>query len=104
MRRLRHPSLLVAALVLCAGTSGDPERSSAPPPSPKPLRPANDILFSDEFSGSDLSPWKADRVGIWTERRGVVRADLPDIKQEHSFLYVGSSDWTDYAVDVDVCA
>ena len=36
-------------------------------------------------------------------RRGVLRADLPDGRQQHSFLYAGSGEWTDYALDVDVC-
>jgi hypothetical protein len=30
-------------------------------------------------------------------------ADLPDAKQQHSALYAGDEDWTDYAVDLDVC-
>src|SRR5262249_23485260 len=30
--------------------------------------------------------------------------DLPDERQLKSFLYAGSSAWTNYAVDLDVCA
>jgi hypothetical protein len=103
MPTLRHSTLLLAALVLCAGTSGDPERYSAPPPSPRPIQATNEVLFSDDFSRPGLTGWKPDRAGVWSVRRGVLKADLPDDRQEHSFLYTGSSDWTDYVVDVDVC-
>ena len=104
MSSLRPSTLLIAALVLCAGFSGDPERDSPPPPSPKALHPTDEVLFADDFSHPGLSGWKADRIGIWSVRRGVLKADLPDGRQEHSFLYAGSAEWTDYAVDVDVCA
>jgi hypothetical protein len=33
----------------------------------------------------------------------MLRADLPDAKQERSFLYAGNPEWTDIAVDLDVC-
>src|SRR6185436_8650557 len=41
--------------------------------------------------------------GVWTVKRGMLKADLPDERQEHSVLYAGDSTWTDYAVDLDVC-
>ncbi len=96
----------VAALLLWAGAgaSPDPERTAAPPPPPKPIKPSSEVLFADDFSDPSLRSWKADRLGVWSVRHGVLRADLPDTRQEHSFLYTGSPDWTDYAVDLDVCA
>ena len=96
--------LLLASLVLGAGPAADVERDAPPPPSPKPLQPTDEVLFSDDFSKSALAGWKADREGVWTVRDGVLRADLPDGRQEHSFLYAGSAEWSDYAVDLDVCA
>ena len=30
-------------------------------------------------------------------------AQLPDAKQQHSLIYAGDPDWTDYALDLDVC-
>jgi hypothetical protein len=62
------------------------------------------VLFSDDFRNGELEGWRADRDGVWLARRGVLRADLPDERQQKSFLYAGSDRWTDYAVDVDVCA
>jgi hypothetical protein len=103
MPTLRQITLLFMTVLLCVSASGEPERDAAPPRSPKAVHP-HDALFFDDFSDGDLSPWKADKAGIWSIRRGALRADLPDAKQQHSFLYAGSSDWTDYAVDLDVCA
>lgn len=100
----RQSLLLFATVVLCGTTSGDPEREAPPPPSPKPIQTTDDVLFADDFSTPKLAGWKSDRDGVWAVRRGVLRADLPDARQEHSFLYAGSPDWTDYAVDLDVCA
>jgi 3-keto-disaccharide hydrolase len=110
------PTRNFQALVLCVGLcllfaqpsrggeQDDPERDAPPPPSPKPLQAHDDVLFSDTFSGPRLKGWKADRDGVWSVQGGVLKADLPDSRQEHSFLYTGSSEWTDYAVDLDVCA
>ena len=91
-------------LLLGAGSATDMERNAAPPPSPRPATPPGPVLFSDSFAEPDLQGWKADRQGVWTVRRGILRADLPDERQQKSFLYAGSSQWTNYAVDVDVCA
>ena len=33
----------------------------------------------------------------------MLRGDLPDVKQAHSFLLAGDSTWSDYAVEFDVC-
>jgi hypothetical protein len=71
------------------------------PDSPRFEKP-QDALFTDDFSDG-LSRWKADHEGIWQVENGVLRARLPDKKQQRSFLRAGDPDWTDYAVDVDVC-
>jgi len=105
MGNLRKPMLgAAAALLLCAGAPSDPERTTAPPPPPRPSKPTGEVLFSDDFSKAELGAWAADRVGVWSVRRGVLRADLPNQRQLHSFLYTGDPAWTDYAVDLDVCA
>jgi hypothetical protein len=104
MRNAYPLSMIAAALLLLVvGAALDPERMAAPPPSPRMSTLSGEVLFSDDFSG-DLGRWSADRVGVWSIRRGALRADLPDERQQHSFLYAGSPDWTDYAVDFDVCA
>lgn len=103
MRNTYPPLMAAALLLLVIGAAPDPERTAAPPQSPRMPRLDGDVLFSDDFSG-DLGRWSADRLGVWTVRRGALRADLPDERQQHSFLYAGSAEWTDYAVDFDVCA
>ncbi len=105
---LRHFAQLVWVVTLgtaSLGAAPDPIRD-APPPGMAPVSaPTRDlVLFSDDFRSPDLAQWKADRDGVWSVRRGMLRADLPDQKQERSLLYAGSPEWTDYAVDVDVCA
>ena len=37
-------------------------------------------------------------------RDGLLWAELPEAKQKRSFALFGSEDWTDYLVDVDMCA
>jgi hypothetical protein len=89
---------LTLALVL----SADSTRDALPPASPK-FDPHPDAVFVDDFKSSDLKKWRADRSGVWKVRHGVLVADLPDAKQQHSALYGGDEEWTDYAVDLDVC-
>ena len=91
-------------LLLGAGSMPDPERTASPPPSPKPATPPGQVMFSDVFGDGRLEGWRSDKTGVWSVRRGVLRADLPDERQQRSFLYAGSDRWTNYAVDVDVCA
>ncbi len=73
-----------------------------PPPSPAFKAPAN-ALFVDDFHGPGITKWRTDRDGVWSIRRGMLRAELPDRRQEHSILFAGDSTWSDYAVDFDVC-
>jgi hypothetical protein len=106
MRAPWRPRLmLVPGLVFAAGmASFDPARQAMPPISPKTLPPTGHVLFQDDFSDRSLSGWEADRDSVWSVKGGALRADLPDRKQERSFLFAGSESWTNYAVDFDVCA
>lgn len=114
-RFLRHPAgmrsgttqRLLAIALLALGASGgasDIARNALPPPSPAPPRPGPATLFADDFSSASLARWSADRPGVWTVRRGLLRADLPDEKQAYSLLYAGDEAWQDYALEFDVCA
>ena len=100
---LRAISLAVAAVLTTAAVD-DPARNAVPPPSPRRPPSAGTVLFSDDFAKGGLEHWKADREQVWRPVRGMLRADLPDRKQEHSFVYAGSESWTDYALEVDICA
>jgi hypothetical protein len=106
--RLFVPGLLVTIGALlcpappCSAVSADPERFATPPPVPRFAPPATGVLFADDFSGR-LGKWTADRDSVWSVWRGMLRADLPDQKQLRSFLYAGSEEWRDYALDFDVC-
>jgi hypothetical protein len=99
--RFRSVSSLAAGLLLCTAVY-DSARDAVPPTSPKPARPTGRPLLAADFAG-DLKGWVTDREGVWSVRRGTLRADLPDRKQERSLIYAGSQEWTDYAVDLDVC-
>jgi hypothetical protein len=94
---------LALSLVALAGLSGfsDTTRNALPPPPPR-FAPQHNALFADDFSDG-LKRWTTDRDDVWRTTRGMLRADLPDAKQERSLLYGGSEQWTDYAVDLDVC-
>ena len=101
----RNPLRVVAALaaLLSLGAAPDPERAIVPLPSPRPIAPAGRVLFADDFSSGSLERWQPDRDSVWSALRGLLRGDLPDGKQTRSLIYAGSEDWTDYAVDLDVC-
>jgi len=94
--------LLVIVAALSLGASG-PAPGQTPPPSPEFKRPA-DALFADDFSSGELKGWRSDSLSsAWSIRDGMLRAELPNEKQAHSFLFAGDTTWTDYAVDLDVC-
>src|SRR5262245_59754580 len=103
---MRRKTWIGFCLGIAAGLSlgaSDPSSVASPPPSPEFKRPDN-ALFADDFSSPRLEGWTCDSTAnAWRVRDGVLRAELPDIKQAHSFLAAGDSAWTDYAVDVDVC-
>ena len=94
---------MAACAVAAAAGVADPERFATPPPPPRASAPAGRVLFSDDFSSPALKGWTADRDGVWSVWRGMLRADLPDEKQERSLLHAGDDSWTDYALDFDVC-
>jgi len=107
MNDMKPPPALLPILAWCSalglGVFADTSRNALPPQPPRFVRPA-DALLADDFSGGRLGgAWRPDRGGVWTVTRGMLRAELPDRRQEHSMLYAGDSTWTDYAVDVDVC-
>lgn len=109
MRALRRSTSLVAAglllgMVVMAAAAIDPTRDALPPMGPKRTVVRGTLLFSDNFDDGGLAGWTADRSGVWKVRRGMLGAVLPDANQERSFLYAGSDQWEDYAVELDVCA
>jgi hypothetical protein len=92
----------IVAAVALSGAAVDPARHALPSPSRTgPVPPA--ALFSDAFADRSLGAWQPDRAGVWSVRQGMLRADLPDEKQQRSFLATGDSTWTDYALEFDVC-
>ena len=100
--RLTRLPALACGVVLCLGAAADTTRNAMPPPSPA-FKPTANAIFSDDFQGARLTRWRPDRDGVWSLRRGMLRAELPDNRQEHSMLFTGDSTWTDYATDFDVC-
>jgi hypothetical protein len=99
--RLSALALVGALLAMVSDGPADPVRNARPPESPALVRPHGALLVDDFSDG--LKQWEPDRSGIWSIRGGVLRADMPDGKQERSFLYGGSEQWSNYAVDLDVC-
>src|SRR5262245_15733547 len=95
------PVALATLLGFGADATPTPGRD-APPPSPKLSRPSK-AMFVDDFTDDKLQGWTADQASAWSVHDGVLRAELPDVKQAHAFLYAGDSTWVDYAVDFDVC-
>jgi 3-keto-disaccharide hydrolase len=111
MRALQHSivivapaALLLGVVVLLDAASLDPSREALPPMGSRRTPVRGTLLFSDNFDDGGLAGWTADRSGVWKVRRGMLRAVLPDAKQERSLLYAGSDQWEDYAVELDVCA
>lgn len=96
-------ALTFATMTLWTGATTDQARLVWPPPAPAFAPPRSGVLFADDFRDGDLKSWVTDREQVWSVHRGMLRAELPDQRQERSFIYVGSEDWTNYAVDLDVC-
>jgi hypothetical protein len=103
----RRTALAVASGCLVAWAvavvTADPARDPFPQTLPRASRPGGPVLFRDDFADTTLSSWTRDRAGVWSVRHGLLRAELPNARQQHSFLYAGSEDWRDYAVDLDMC-
>ena len=99
-QRLGLPAaLLLAALGGPAAIA--PATLPGAPPTPGAVAPLGDRLFTEDFR--TLDAWQADRDSVWSVEDGVLCGRLPDGKQERSFLFAGSEDWQDYAVDLDLC-
>lgn len=93
----------VAVIALVSGSAFDETRHALPSPPPAMPRHLPGVLFAEDFSAGHLHRWDADREGVWSTARGMLRADLPDQKQIRSLIHAGDSTWTDIAVDLDVC-
>ncbi|MEO5989715.1 MAG: family 16 glycoside hydrolase [Candidatus Eisenbacteria bacterium] len=103
-RGTRTPALLATLLLLGASGRVDEARLASPPRSPRFAPPTSGVLLAEDFSAMAIArSWHPDREGVWTVSRGMLRADLPDVKQLRSLIRAGDSTWTDYAVDIDVC-
>lgn len=100
--RLLRVAGLAAVIVTITGSAFDETRNALPSPPPALVKPASGVLFVDDFS-SGLHRWDADRDGVWSQTRGMLRADLPDQKQIRSLIHTGDTAWTDIAVDLDMC-
>ena len=101
--RLLRLACVTAAIALLAGAAFDETRNAYPSPPPALQRPSANLLFADDFSTGKLHHWDADREGVWSSTRGMLRADLPDQKQLRSLIHTGDTSWTDIAVDLDMC-
>jgi 3-keto-disaccharide hydrolase len=99
---LPRMAMLTCATLLLAGAT-DETRFATPPSSPRFHKPAQNVLFADDFSDGDLGGWTPDQSGVWSIWRGMLRADLPDQKQLRSLISTGDTTWTDIAVDLDMC-
>ncbi len=103
LTRFSWPAAALAALFI-GGTSPDMAREALPPTAPPFSPPHTGVLLAENFHSGRLDLWDTDRADVWSIRRGMLRADLPDVRQQRSFIYAGSEAWTDYVVDLDVCA
>ena len=77
--------------------------ADVPPPPPPARALSGTVLFKEDFTDTTLSRWRADRSGVWSVSNGMLRGVLPDLRQQHSVIEAGSDDWTDVALDVDLC-
>ena len=100
---LPRMALIASAALLMESGAADGTRFALPPTPPKLHRPAQNVLFADDFSGDSLGGWIPDQPGVWSHWRGMLRADLPDQKQLRSLIHTGDSTWTDIALEVDMC-
>jgi hypothetical protein len=91
------------ALAQTSVSAGDaaPVALASVPPAPPPTAVPGDLLLQEDFR--TLDAWQADRDSVWSVEDGVLCGRLPDGKQERSFLFAGSEDWQDYALDLDLC-
>jgi hypothetical protein len=101
--RLPRMAALGATTLLLLGAGYDETRYAMPSSAPRMVRPADGVLFADDFADRGLDGWTPDQDGVWTQWRGMLRADLPDQKQLRSLIHTGDTAWSDVAVDLDMC-
>ena len=101
--RLLRTAMLAGTTLLLLGAAPDDTRHALPSSAPRLQKPATGVLFADDFSRDSLKHWVPDRDGVWSIKRGMLRADLPDQKQLRSLIRTGDSTWADIAVDLDLC-
>jgi hypothetical protein len=103
MARPQRIGLDVALLLLALGGPAGSAPATLPtvPPPPAAVAPSGEVLFTEDFR--TLDAWQADRDSVWSVEDSVLCGRLPDGKQERSFIFAGSEDWQDYAVDLDLC-
>src|SRR5258705_6266107 len=96
--------LLVLALpVLLGAARARLEPRDDPPPAPRPRAVAGRIMLASDFrQAASLDSLAPDRDGVWSIAHGALRARLPDKKHARSFIYAGSEEWAEYAVELDV--
>ena len=100
---LRFVLALLLALVLACQPEAASTRSRMGLTSEETARSQrHEVLFAADFESGWPRGMSVDRERVWSVVDGKLRAQLPDRKQERSFAYVGSEEWSDYAVDVDV--
>jgi hypothetical protein len=99
-RRIGLPAALLLAALGGPATAAPATLPAVPPP-PGRTTVSGEVLFTDDFR--TLDAWQADRDSVWSVEDGVLCGHLPDGKQKRSFLFAGSEDWQDYAVDLDLC-
>lgn len=90
------------AIVGLAPVGAQAPLDTLPSRAPALVAPPGAWLVQD-FARPGLGAWHPDRPGVWSVTHGMLRAQLPDARQQHSFLYAGDSTWTDYALDAYVC-
>jgi len=96
---MRSRWMILAALALAA--SGAAARPGTPAP-PRPRGAGAKVMFAADFQrGAD--GWTLEDPSFWSSSGGTLCAALPDKKQVHSIARAGSPEWTDYALDLDLC-
>jgi len=94
--------LLLAVLLLASPTASRSDSSVPPPP---PFRRSNaTVLLASDFREGGMHGWRPDQPAYWQVENGALCATLPERKQVHSLIVAGSPQWTDYALDLDLCA
>lgn len=94
---MRFVVLALAALAMAGDDRGIPPVPAFPGAGQGPQP-----LFASDFRDG-LHGWRFDRPGWWSSGGAALCAVLPERKQVHSLATAGSPDWTDYALDLDLC-